>query len=181
MKPTFHPCQKKLDEAITSREDDYADLVNTVERHSKCSSHCCLRQDILGNQYYRFYYPFEMNNKTYIKYNKVTSRGESHFKPEIVTKRNDPRVNRHQQIQLQGWRDNYYIQLIIDHHACIEYLAKYASKAEKLSSVARDAFVSVIRNIQENLTPQNLIRKLIIKSVGKRKMRIQKVMHQILE
>ena len=121
-----------------------------------------------------------MNDKTYIKYNKVTSRGESYFKPEIVAKRNDPRVNRHQQIQLQGSRANCDIQLIIDHHACIEYLAKYASKAEKLSSIARDAFVSVISNIQENSTPQNLIRKLMIKSVGERDMGMQEVMHQIL-
>ena len=38
-----------------------------------------------------------MNDKTYIKYNKVSFRGESYFRPEIVAKRNDPRVNRHQQ------------------------------------------------------------------------------------
>ena len=92
-----------------------------------------------------------------IKYNKVVCKGESYLRPEIVAKRNDPRVNRHQQIQLQGWRANCDIQLIIDHHACIEYLAKYASKAEKLSSVARDAFINVISNTSENSNPQNLI------------------------
>ena len=32
------------------------------------------------------------------------------------------------------------------------YFAKYASKAEKPSSVTRNAFVSVVRNIQENST-----------------------------
>ena len=119
VKPTVRPCQKKLDEAIISSEDDYANLVNTVQRHSKCSSYYCLRQDQLGNQYCRFHYPFEMNDKTYIQYDKVTSRGESYFRPEVVAKRNDPRVNRHQRIQLQGWRANCDIQLIIDHHACI--------------------------------------------------------------
>ena len=97
LKPTVHPCQ----------------------RHSKCSSYYCLRKDQLGNQYCRFHYPFEMNDKTYIQYDKVTSRGESYFRPEVVAKRNDPRVNRHQRIQLQGWRANCDIQLIIDHHACI--------------------------------------------------------------
>ena len=91
-----------------------------------------------------------MNDKTYIKYNKVSFRGESYFRPEIVAKRNDPRVNRHQQIQLQGWRAKCDIQLIIDHNVCIEYLAKYTSKAENLSSISRDAFVSVISNTQEN-------------------------------
>ena len=47
---SVHPCQKKIDKAITSSEDDYANLVNTVQRHSKCSSYYCLRQDQLGNQ-----------------------------------------------------------------------------------------------------------------------------------
>ena len=46
----------------------------------------------------------------------------------------------------RGWRANCDIQLIIDHHACVEYLAKYASKGEKISSVARDALVNVISN-----------------------------------
>ena len=81
----------------------------------------------------------------HIKFNKVTSSGESHFRPEIVAKRNDPRVNLHQQTKLQGWRANCDIQLIIDHNACIEYLVKYVSKPEKLSSIARNAFASVYK------------------------------------
>ena len=102
------------------------------------------------------------------------------MKTEIVGKRNDSRVNRHQQVQLQGWRANCDIQLIIDHHACIEYLAKYASKAEKMSSVARDTFVSVVNNLQDDSCPKSAIRKLMMKSVGERDMGIQEVMHHIL-
>ena len=40
---------------------------------------------------------------------------------EIVVERNDPRVNRYQRMQLQGWRTKCDIQLVIDHHACIQY------------------------------------------------------------
>ena len=43
VKPTVHPCQKKFDEAIISSEDDYVNLVNTVQRQSKCSLYYCLR------------------------------------------------------------------------------------------------------------------------------------------
>ncbi|XP_066929609.1 uncharacterized protein [Clytia hemisphaerica] len=32
--------------------------------------------------------------------------------------RNDPRMNRHQQLQLQAWRANCDIQIILDHNAC---------------------------------------------------------------
>lgn len=77
----------------------YVILVNMVQRHSKCSSYYCLRQDQLGNQHCRFHYPFEMNDKKYIKCNKAISRRESYLRPEIVAKCNDPRVNRHQQLQ----------------------------------------------------------------------------------
>ena len=67
------------------------DLANKVQRHSKCSFWYCLRQDHLGNQYCTFHYPFEMNDRTYIKYNNPTSK-----RPEIAAKRNGPRVNRYQ-------------------------------------------------------------------------------------
>ena len=55
---------EKIDEAIISSENDYANLVNAVQRDSKCSLYYCSRQDQSGNQYCRFHYPFEMNDKT---------------------------------------------------------------------------------------------------------------------
>ena len=51
---------EKIDEAIISSENDYANLVDTVQRDSKCSLYCSSRQDQLGNQYCRFHYPFEI-------------------------------------------------------------------------------------------------------------------------
>lgn len=39
---------------------------------------------------------------------------------------------------IQTWRANCDIQLIIDYHACVEYLAKYASKAEKMSAISKE-------------------------------------------
>ena len=57
------------------------------------------------------------------------------------------------------------------------FLAKYASKAEKLFSIARDAFGSFRSNIQENSTPQNLICKLMFKSIEEWDMEMQEVMH----
>ena len=114
--------------------------MNSVQRHSKCSSAYCLRVNKDNDQYCRFHFPFDLTNGTFIRYNKVNSKTGLFFRPEIVAKRNDSRVNRHQQVQLQGWRANCDIQLVTDHHACVEYLAKYASKAERMSSVARDAF-----------------------------------------
>ena len=53
-----------------------------------------------------------------------------HYTAKIVTKQNDSRLNTHQRLQLQGWRANCDIQVVIDHYACVKYLTKYAAKGE---------------------------------------------------
>lgn len=80
----------------------------------------------------------------------------------------------------KSWRANCDIQPIIDYNACLEYLAKYASKAEKISDVARDAFVSVIENLKGTEQMKSVIQKLMIKAVGERDFSVQEVMHHIL-
>ena len=53
VKPTVHPYQK-FDETLIRSEDDYDNLVNKVQRHSKCCSNYCWRQDQMGKQYFTF-------------------------------------------------------------------------------------------------------------------------------
>ena len=69
------------------------------------------------------------------------------------------RLNNNQRLQLQGWRTNCDIQVNIHYHSCLEYIAKYASKGEKLSSVAKDAFTSVLANSQSVDNGSKAIRK----------------------
>ena len=140
----------------------------------------CLKTDAGGNQFCRFKYPFDLQQKTFIKYNEISRKNSIEVRPEIIARRNDSRLNRHQQTQLQGWRANCDIQLVIDHHACIEYLAKYAAKSEKMTSVARDAFVNVVGKLSDSSSPKAAVRKLMMKCVGERDMGIQEVMHHIM-
>ena len=83
-------------------------------------------------------------------------------------------------VQLQAWRENCDIQIILDHNACLNYIAKYASKAEKISDVAKEAFISVMKNASGQESAGNIFRKLIISSVGERDFSAQEIMHQIL-
>ena len=92
----------------------------------------------------------------------------SQYKVKVITKRNDPRLNNHQRLQLQGWRANCDIQVVIEYHACVEYLTKYASKGEPRSSVLKTAFNSIVRNCNNESSPTKLIKKLIMKSLGQR-------------
>lgn len=79
---------------------------------------------------------------------------------------------------MQGWRENCDIQVIIDYHSCLEYITKYASKAEKVSSVAREASV-LCESYNQNYS-KSALRKLMMGAVGKIDMSIQEVMYHIL-
>ena len=70
--------------------------------------------------------------------------------------------------------------MIIDYHSCLEYIAKYASKAEKISSVAKEAFTSVLCESSNQNNGKSTLRKLKMKAVGQRDTSIQEVMHHIL-
>lgn len=95
----------------------------------------------------------------------------SKYRAEIITNRNDSRINRHQRVQLQGWRGNCDVSVVLDYNSCLEYLTKYASKPEKLSSVAKDAFTH----------PPKLALIILILQVGLRDMSIQEICHQLIK
>jgi len=51
VKPKIHPCKKKFKHLKDSElDDDYANLVNSVQRHSVCNSAYCLRKENNGTQ-----------------------------------------------------------------------------------------------------------------------------------
>ena len=95
-------------------------------------------------------------------------------------KRNNARLNNHQRLQLQGWRANCDIQVVVDYHACVEYLAKYASKGEPRSPVMKLAFNSIVRNCNNNSNPTKVIKKVIMKSLGQRDFSAQETMHHLM-
>ena len=92
----------------------------------------------------RFHFPFEYCTNTRLEFEKIhTKHDNGHYRAKVVTKLNDTRLNNHQQLQLQGWRANCDIQVVIDHYACVEYLTKYAAKSEPRSPLLKQAFNSV--------------------------------------
>ncbi|RMX36667.1 hypothetical protein pdam_00024514 [Pocillopora damicornis] len=98
----------------------------------------------------------------------------------VTTKRNDLSLHNHQHLQLQGWRANCDIQVVIDYRACVEYLKKYTSKGEPCSSVLKTAFNSFVRNCNNSSRPTKLIKKVIMKSLGQKDFSAQETMHHLL-
>jgi hypothetical protein len=183
-KPLIHPCRKKH-ELIPdgNRDNDYADLVNTVQRHSRCSTKYCLRpskQEPKELQC-RFKYPIDCCNKTTLEFEPIHTKDKSvQYKAKVITKRNDSRLNNHQPIQLKGWRANCDIRVVIDHHACVEYLSKYVAKGEPKSPMLKETFNAVMKNVGSNVHPSKVMKKLMMKSLGERDISAQETMHLLL-
>src|SRR3989337_85299 len=79
--PERHPCQKSGNE-LSDDQQDYIDLINRLQRHTRCSPTYCLRiKD--GQQNCRFGYPKENIEHTLV-------RDDGRGQPELITKRNDP-------------------------------------------------------------------------------------------
>ena len=85
--PERHPCRKKKNE-LRDEEQDYIDLINKLQRHTRCSPAYCLRINREGKQVCRFKYPKEINRQTLV-------RDDEQGQPELITARNDPYVNPH--------------------------------------------------------------------------------------
>ena len=95
---------------------DYINLVNAVERHTRCSAGYCLRMKP-GQQEAtcRFKYPKPLQTSTELEFEQLS---DGHIRTTVVTKCNDTRLNSHNRVMLQNWRANVDIQVIIDVEVC---------------------------------------------------------------
>lgn len=87
---------------------------------------------------------------------------------QVLTKRNDSRINNHQRLQLQGWRAHCDIQIVVDYQACVEYLAKYAAKSETRSHLLKNTFSAIVQNCQSTTQATTVIKKTVMKTLGQR-------------
>lgn len=112
--------------------------------------------------------------------NVFTQRIIAKNKLTVAAKRNDPRLNNHQRLQLQGWRANCDIQPVIDYHTCEEYLAKYAAKTESRSSLLKHAFRTIVSNSLHTTTVGSTVKQTAMKALGQRDFSSQETMHHLL-
>ena len=89
-------------------------------------------------------------------------------KAVVVTKRNDSRLNCHQRLKLQVWRANCDIQIVVDYSACLEYLVKYISKAERISSVVIIVFTNIVTNLTESNDVHTTFKQIMLRTLKKR-------------
>ena len=92
-----------------------------MERHATCSTKYYLQHDDKSELHCRFNFPNDNRAETRLEFEPInTKTGDIKYKAVIVTKRNVSTLNRHMPLQLQGWRTNCNIQIVIYYHACLE-------------------------------------------------------------
>ncbi|XP_055329698.1 uncharacterized protein LOC129582250 [Paramacrobiotus metropolitanus] len=166
-----HPSFQKLSE-ITDERKDYASLVNRLQRHTECKKGACIQKKN-GVEQCRYGFPKEIRDDSLLD--------KSKEKWALELKRNDPRVNRHNEFSLKIWRANVDFSPIVDRYAVLNYVAKYASKSEPRSSTYAEILHHIIR---EEVTDADLgkkaIQKLLMKSISERDYSAQECCHLLL-
>src|SRR2546429_3592229 len=170
--PERHPCQKRSDELLHYDLQDYVDLVNKLQRHTRCNSSYCLRVDRTGCQYCRFGYPKNITGNTHLQ--------DDNGQPELITARNDPLLNPHDRLQLQGWRANVDLKPVLSMEVALRYISKYASKSEPRSAAFSDIFSRIINNSNPSDSSLTAIQGLLLRSVAERDISAQETCYLLL-
>ena len=117
--PEHHPSAKNPLTA-QSHEHDYCELVNTVERHTKCSAAYCLKKKQGQTEVKcRFDYPRQLQSETTLQFEELSNH---RVRAKIITKRNDPLIVTHNESLLKYWRANVDVQAIVDIEDCVRYM-----------------------------------------------------------
>ena len=71
--PNPHPCARPIQET-GNEDDDYHSLVNSVQRHTRCSAAYCLRIKPGQQPQCRFNYPKECTEETSIEFDLILKK-----------------------------------------------------------------------------------------------------------
>lgn len=175
--PVPHPCSVSPCN-VANQDEDYHQLVNTVQRHTHCSTAYCPRRKS-GEQELkcRFEYPRDQQPSSTIKFEKLDN---GTVRATLETKRNDSRLNSHNRVMLQHWRANVDLQIIVDVQACARYMTKYAAKGECRSQPVQTLYKSCVEDLNNNSDGRRVLRTALLHSVGERDFSAQETSHMLL-
>lgn len=166
------PCLlNTIDILATNPLNDFEELVNRVQRHTKCRESTCLRKK--GRKLEcRYKAPWKEQHTSIL------------FCDEMRTKkhepaRNDDRLNIHNPEMISIWRANIDCQPVISCELVLKYIAKYASKAERTSESCT-AMLTRISTTQKRDDPVVVAyRRFMTEIVAERDIGAQETCHML--
>ncbi|KAK3909608.1 ATP-dependent DNA helicase pfh1 [Frankliniella fusca] len=170
----IHPSRLRLAEIIDIKKD-LAELLNRVQRHTKCSEAYCLRKNKTkgGKLECRFKFPVELRDHCQI----IISEDRD---VEPVTARNDSYLNKYNPYIIQTWRANIDLSPVISKRALVNYLAKYISKSETQSKDMMNIMKELLKITDSEKTAKSVIQRLYIQSCCERDYSAQETCHLIM-
>jgi ATP-dependent DNA helicase PIF1 len=147
------------------------ELLNQVQRHTKCTKTTCLCMKASKLQC-RYNCPWTLQSNSSLF---IDASGKKKYEPA----RNDDRLNIHNPDILTIWRENMDCQPILSRHAVMKYISKYASKAEGRS----ESYHHMLTRITDTLSPTDpasfAYRRLHTKAIVDRDIGTQETCHML--
>jgi ATP-dependent DNA helicase PIF1 len=172
-----HPCSLERN-TLNNTKKELADLLNWTERHTKCTpGYCLVKRNVPGHNEpqfsCRFNYPRALRQQAGFG---LDSKGRVRFEP----KRNDPLLNPYNPATILAWRANVDLQPVLSKQSVINYIAKYASKAEKQAPAFSELLASVANSMEGDGTAQSACQNMLSKMLGERTYLAQETAHLLL-
>ena len=169
-----HTSRMRLSQVLDVNKD-LAELLNRVQRHTKCSEEYCLRKNKKkgGIKECRFKFPFALRDHSEI----LISDDKD---VEFLTSRNDSYLNKCNKFMIQTWRANIDISPVLSKRALINYLAKYITKSETQSKDLTEAMKALMNNCDCDTTAKSVIQRLYIQSCCERDFSAQETCHLVM-
>ena len=166
-----HPCELEFDwqNFDSDRWTAYhKDMVNAVQRH-ECGPVCGKKDEAC-----RFRYPIKRERRSRLRF--VQCKDEQGGATAFVEgRRNDRWINSHSKIQLCAWGANVDLQLLVDVGRVAHYMAKYATKGEKMSPGLHKILKNVAMSSESETSADTGLRSTMIRAFGGRDKGAQEV------
>ena len=127
----------------------------------------------------RFGFPKPLQEETTLE-KELVGEKKKHVESELLTRRNDERLNSHNRVMLENWRANVDLQVIVDEKACARYMTKYAAKGEPRSKSASEILKLSVSSLESADQVSSAIKKAMIQVAGDRDMAAQETAHMLL-
>lgn len=184
-----HPASVHLvdlqDESQSSQSDHYCQLVGAVQRHF-CQNYCLRKRTIKKNdgssavcQYCRFGYAKDMVSKSHLVMKQHRNKDGIKYSIELETQRNDQWLNSHIRAVSEVWLANIDMQLLVDVGKVADYMTKYVTKAEPMSSGIVSGMIEKVMHAHPNTETQSILRRVMGKVLGERPISRQETCHLI--
>lgn len=175
-RPAVNPCQVSAPVDKDNRTD-VAELLNRCQRHAKCLPSYCLRWNRqLKKLACRFGFLQLSCDGPKIEKN---HKGQWTYYPFRPNGDND--LNRYHPLWTAMWRGNVDLSPVLGKHAAINYIAKYAAKAESMSTGLDKTILDLTQDQPDTDGIGTIIAKTLNKFCIERDFSAQEACHQLLQ